>query len=177
MDGAEPVEIRRYPNRRFYDRSRKRYVTLQEIEDLVLQGQEVAIVDSRDGQDITRVILAQILMERHPHKLDCIPTGMLVGMLRASDLVLESWRAYLGQSFAALEALQKAAPLANPLGWMMPLMMGRAPAGMPREEGGESESAWKRRVAELEERIRRLEPQGPAGSSRGRRQGRSKGES
>src|SRR5215210_7820633 len=89
---VEPIAIRRYPNRRFYDRSRRRYVTLQEIEDLVLGGQTVEVRDSRTGEDLTRQILAQILLERHPEKMAMFPVAMLHSTLQANDLASEFWR-------------------------------------------------------------------------------------
>ena len=110
---AEPVEIRRYPNRRLYDRSRRRYVTLQEIEELVHQGRTVLVRDSRTGEDLTRSILTQILLERHPEKMEMFPVAMLHAILRANDLALEFLRGYLRQSLAALEAVQKAAPASS----------------------------------------------------------------
>jgi polyhydroxyalkanoate synthesis repressor PhaR len=85
-------EIRGYPNRRFYDRSRKRYLTLGEIEALVLEGKTGEVHDSRTGEDITRQILTQILMQRQPEKMDVFPVAMLHSVLRANDLAMNLWR-------------------------------------------------------------------------------------
>ena len=60
----EVVSIKRYPNRRLYDRQARRYITLQDLEDLVLQGKKIEVRDSRSGDDLTRPILTQILLER-----------------------------------------------------------------------------------------------------------------
>src|SRR5262245_37913490 len=48
---TEPIQIRRYPNRRFYDRSRSCYITLGDIEELVLEGRSIVVQDSRTGED------------------------------------------------------------------------------------------------------------------------------
>src|SRR3954464_2668608 len=141
---AEPIAIRRYPNRRFYDRSRRRYVTLQEIEDLVLQGQTVEVRDSRTGEDLTRQILAQILLERHPEKMAMFPVAMLHSILQANDLASDFWRGYLRQSLTMLDGLQKSGRLA----WMSAFAPGFLPVpGTPTAEA-EAE-ALARRVAEL----------------------------
>ena len=155
---AETIHIRRYPNRRLYDRSRQRYITLQDIEKLVLQGQTVEIQDSRTGDDLTRQILTQILLERHPDKMAMFPVGMLHSILRSNDLAVEFWRWYLRQSLAVLEALQRTGvPFALPLDWMPAFFPGAAPAGREPAEGQE---ALARRIAELEDRIEQIEARG-----------------
>ena len=50
----EVISIKRYPNRRLYDRQARRYITLQDLEDLVLQGNKIEVRDSRTGEDLTR---------------------------------------------------------------------------------------------------------------------------
>jgi len=152
---AEPVAIRRYPNRRFYDRSRQRYVTLGDIEELVRQGRTVEVRDSRTGEDLTRQVLTQILLERHPEKMELVPAALLHGLLRANDLAAEFWRAYLRQALLALEGLQRAL---DPLGWLPGRLPGR-PAPAAPAEGPE---ALARRLAALEERLARLEVPPPA---------------
>jgi polyhydroxyalkanoate synthesis repressor PhaR len=147
------IQIRRYPNRRFYDRSQRRYVTLGEIEDLVLEGRTIEVRDSRTGEDITRQILTQILLERHPDKMEFFPAAFLHALLRANDLATEFWRAYLRQAMIALDGLQRAVtPLGAPLPWFSTLFPGM-PAGSPPHDP----EVLARRLAALEGRIDRLE--------------------
>ena len=56
-----PRVIRRYANRKLYDASESRYITLQDVEALVQGGVEVRVVDNRSGEDVTQAALAQIL--------------------------------------------------------------------------------------------------------------------
>jgi polyhydroxyalkanoate synthesis repressor PhaR len=56
----------RYPNRRFYDRTRHCYITLGDMEQLIQEGQAIDVRDSRSDEDLTRQILTLILLERHP---------------------------------------------------------------------------------------------------------------
>ena len=108
----EVVSIKRYPNRRLYDRQARRYITLQDLEDLVLGGKKIEVRDSRTGEDLTRSILTQILLERHPEKMEMFPVAMLHGILQANDLVLDFLRSYLRQSLAILEQMQQPTRLA-----------------------------------------------------------------
>ena len=162
MATTDTVRIRRYPNRRLYDRNTRSYVTLQDIEDLVQQGRTIEVLDSKTGEDLTRQILTQILLERHPEKMDMFPVPMLHGLLQANDLVVEFWRSCLRQSLATLEQLQgSAAPsssLTSPLAWMSTLW----PAWPPRETATTPhEAELEERVAELEARIQQLEGENP----------------
>jgi polyhydroxyalkanoate synthesis repressor PhaR len=59
----EPKVIKRYTNRKLYDTVESRYVTLEEIAEMVKAGAEVRIVDNRSKEDLTSVTLAQIIFE------------------------------------------------------------------------------------------------------------------
>jgi polyhydroxyalkanoate synthesis repressor PhaR len=168
----EVVSIRRYPNRRLYDRQARRYITLQDLEDLVKEGKKIEVRDSKTNEDLTRAILTQILIERHPEKMEMFPVAMLHGILQANDMVLEFFRAYLRQSLSILEHMQQpAAPLAPflaPMDWMRAMMPPTLPFPIPRaaEPVGAPTSVpdLDARLSELEERIRQLEE--PARRSR-----------
>jgi polyhydroxyalkanoate synthesis repressor PhaR len=159
---TEPIQLRRYPNRRFYDRSRSCYITLGDIEDLVLQGRTIAVEDSRTGEDLTRRVLTQILLERHPEKIELFPAALLQSLLRANDLAMEFWAAYLGQALLVLEGLQRPlAPMNATPPWLSPFL----PAWLtPTAKADASVSASDNlaaRLAALEERISRLETGAP----------------
>ena len=59
----EPKVIKRYTNRKLYDTVESRYVTLDEIAEMIKAGAEVKIVDNRTKEDLTSVTLAQIIFE------------------------------------------------------------------------------------------------------------------
>jgi polyhydroxyalkanoate synthesis repressor PhaR len=67
-DGKDPKVIKRYTNRKLYDTVESRYVTLDEIAEMVKQGVEVQIVDNRSKDDLTSVTLAQIIFEEEKKK-------------------------------------------------------------------------------------------------------------
>lgn len=61
--GSEPRLIKRYANRKLYDTRDSRYVTLQQIAELVRDGEDVKIIDNKSKEDLTNVTLAQIIYE------------------------------------------------------------------------------------------------------------------
>jgi polyhydroxyalkanoate synthesis repressor PhaR len=162
--GESTVRIQRYPNRRLYDRSCRRYVTIQDIEDHILAGRTVEIRDSKTGDDLTRQVLTQILAERHPRKMEMFPVAMLHDIIRANEIGLDLWRGYMRQSLMAIEAWRNAAiPFASPLDWMSPILSAFTPLAPGPDSIG-------RRLQELSDRVRRLEatadqpPARPAGA-------------
>lgn len=56
--------IKKYPNRRLYDTTESKYVTLQDVRNLVLEGVSFCVIDKKSGDDITRNILLQIIIEQ-----------------------------------------------------------------------------------------------------------------
>ena len=61
---SEPRVIKKYPNRRLYDTEISRYITLEEVRQLVLDNIEFRVVDKRSHEDITRSILLQVIAEQ-----------------------------------------------------------------------------------------------------------------
>ena len=80
-DAREPKVIKRYTNRKLYDTVESRYVTLDEIAEMVKQGVEVKIVDNRTKEDLTSVTLAQIVFEEEK-KTSRMPLSLLREIIR-----------------------------------------------------------------------------------------------
>ena len=57
------VVVKKYENRRLYDTGASRYVNLDDVARMVREGVEVQVLDARTGEDLTRVILTQVIME------------------------------------------------------------------------------------------------------------------
>ena len=55
--------IKKYPNRRLYDTQTSAYITLADVKQLVLDGQEFKVLDAKNNEDLTRSILLQIILE------------------------------------------------------------------------------------------------------------------
>ena len=69
--------IKRYTNRKLYDTERSCYVTLDEIAEMVRDGEEVTIIDNRSGEDLTTVTLAQIVYEAEKKDRKLLPLQSL----------------------------------------------------------------------------------------------------
>ena len=57
-------KFKKYPNRRLYDMTDSTYVTVEDVRKLIVSGENIEVVDSRDGTDLTRSVLLQILAEQ-----------------------------------------------------------------------------------------------------------------
>jgi polyhydroxyalkanoate synthesis repressor PhaR len=74
--------IRRYDNRKLYDAEARRYVTLDELSRLIGGGTEVRVVEQRTGEDITTVVLAQVVLEAIKQRTATIPHQVLSRLIR-----------------------------------------------------------------------------------------------
>ncbi len=75
--------IKRYPNRKLYDTEAKRYVTLGEIADLIRSGQDIQVLDYESGQDLTTLILSQVILEQERRQSGFLPRSILSELVRA----------------------------------------------------------------------------------------------
>ncbi|HZV34316.1 MAG TPA: polyhydroxyalkanoate synthesis regulator DNA-binding domain-containing protein, partial [Verrucomicrobiae bacterium] len=57
---SKTLDIRKYPNRRYYDVTRSQHLTLEDIRELVREGHDIRVTDSKTSADITPKVLAQI---------------------------------------------------------------------------------------------------------------------
>lgn len=87
-----PLVIKRYPNRKLYDTEAKRYVTLNDIADLIQQGQEVQVVDNNTQEDLTAVTLTQIIFEQEKKQGGFLPTAVLRGLVQSGGETLNAIR-------------------------------------------------------------------------------------
>ena len=74
--------IKKYPNRRLYDTEISRYITLDEIRQLVIDGAPFEVQDSRDGNDITRSILLQVISDQEDGGNPIFSTEVLIRFIR-----------------------------------------------------------------------------------------------
>ena len=78
------VVIKKYENRRLYDTSSSRYVNLDEVAEMIRDGEDLQVVDAKSGEDLTRVVLTQIIVEGAKEKGSALPTDFLRQMIIAS---------------------------------------------------------------------------------------------
>lgn len=158
---TETISIKRYPNRRLYARNTSKYVSLPEIEEMIRQGNTVEIKDNQSGENITRTVLTQLIIDRQPEKISLFPTDMLHFIVRSNDMMSDFLRDYFRQSLTYLNYLQQhgasTPKLSSPMHWAKAWLDGLAAKSEPPPAGPDREAELAQRVAELEERIRQLE--------------------
>ncbi len=77
------IKIKKYGNRRLYDTERSRYVNLDEIAELIRQGETVQVSDVTTGEDLTRAVLLQCVLEMNQGAA-VFPAALLHRVIRAS---------------------------------------------------------------------------------------------
>ncbi len=82
--------IKRYANRKLYDTEDSRYITLEEIGQMIREGVDLKIVDNRSKGDMTTVTLAQIIFEEEKKKTH-MPLGVLRGIIRSGGETLSGF--------------------------------------------------------------------------------------
>lgn len=97
--------IKRYPNRKLYDTEAKRYITLEEVAELVRHGQDVRVTDHETGEDVTSLTLAQIILEQEKKRSGFLSISLLINLIRSSGAALEQWRKSLNQSVVNVGSL------------------------------------------------------------------------
>ena len=78
---AERV-IKKYPNRRLYDTANSSYVALADIKQLVMDGEALVVRDAKTGDDLTRSILLQIILEEESEGAPILTERMLANIIR-----------------------------------------------------------------------------------------------
>lgn len=124
---AAPITIKKYANRRLYDTETSSYVTLEDLCRMVKQDKDFVVIDAKSGEDLTRQILTQIILEQELKGVGMMPPGFLRGVIKTHDEQMgammqhyldatmksfsanqETFRKYVDESMATLNA-------ANPL--------------------------------------------------------------
>jgi len=166
---AKSILIKKYENRRLYDATNSRYVNLEEVAAFVQAGYDVRVVDVGSGEDITRVILTQIIAEGAKTPDSSFPLDILRQMVVASGRA--SQEGALRYTKAMLDLYQSTyramAPALNPFDFIQNAGSARQTAEEPghdpaphsaRADGREADEVnrLKERVAELEKLVSSL---------------------
>lgn len=88
---SKHLEIKKYPNRRYYDATRSRHLTLEEIRSLIREGHDIRVTDSKTEADITAKVLAQIILELDEEKIEAFPIALLQRLIRVNDQVIKEF--------------------------------------------------------------------------------------
>jgi polyhydroxyalkanoate synthesis repressor PhaR len=105
---SEPRVLKKYPNRRLYDTATSRYVTLEDVRRLVLDGAEFLVRDAKTDEDITRSVLLQIIAEQEEAGQPIFTIPILTQIIRFyGDAVQGLASEFLQRSLAAFGEQQQ----------------------------------------------------------------------
>ncbi len=108
-ESQEPRVIKKYPNRRLYDTELSRYITLADLQELVIAGERFVVRDTSSGEDITRNIMLQIIAERESGGDPLFTTDILSRFIRFYGASMQgAFSAYLERSLSLFDQQQKA---------------------------------------------------------------------
>lgn len=109
--GAQRV-IKKYPNRRLYDTATSTYITMGDIKQLVMEHAEFAVVDVKTGEDLTRSILLQIILEEEANGSPMFTTPVLANIIRFYGHAMQGMMGgYLEKNMQMLMDMQKQNPM------------------------------------------------------------------
>jgi polyhydroxyalkanoate synthesis repressor PhaR len=156
-DKAGIIVIKKYANRRLYDTSASRYVTLDHLRELVKEGRDFQVVDAKSGEDLTRGVLAQIIFEEESKGETLLPVEFLRQLIGFyGDSMQSMVPSYLRLSMDSF-AQQQAEMRERMTGAM----------GSPAASMQMMEEATKRNMAMFEQAMKMFSPFGAAGESAG----------
>ncbi len=106
---AQERLIRKYANRRLYDTSGSRHVTLDDLRQLVVAGEKIKVVDDKSGEDLTRSVLLQIIADQEQFGSPVLPSEVLEMIIRCSGGPMQALLSrYLEQAFTTMVRQQEA---------------------------------------------------------------------
>jgi len=88
---TDPILFKKYANRRLYNMSESKYVTLDDMSNLIRAGHDVKVIDAKTKEDVTSFILTQIILEQAKNKNILLPVPFLHFILRNGDNLLPQY--------------------------------------------------------------------------------------
>ncbi len=88
---ADKILIKKYANRRLYDTEKSAYITLDDISNIIKQGQQVEIIDAKTKEDVTAFIFTQIILEEAKNNKNFLPVPLLFLFIQYGENVLSEF--------------------------------------------------------------------------------------
>jgi polyhydroxyalkanoate synthesis repressor PhaR len=105
MSKSAKVTIKKYANRRLYDTESSAYITLDRLAQMVREGREFEVLDAKSGEDITRQVLTQIIVDEEARGSTMLPINFLKQLI---GLYGNSMQTFVPQYLeAAMDAFQR----------------------------------------------------------------------
>lgn len=107
-DSSTVRVIKKYPNRRLYDTDSSSYITLTDVKTLVMRGEPFVVRDAKSGQDLTRSILLQIILEEETAGVPLFSENMLANIIRFYGHAMQGYMgSHLEKNLQVFMDLQK----------------------------------------------------------------------
>ncbi len=107
---SDKVTIKKYANRRLYDTESSSYITLDRLAQMVRDGREFEVVDAKSGEDITRHVLTQIIVDEESRGSTMLPLNFLKQLIGLYGNSMQNFvPQYLEAAMDALKTNQSAA--------------------------------------------------------------------
>jgi polyhydroxyalkanoate synthesis repressor PhaR len=108
--------LKKYPNRRLYDTRTSSYITLADVKAMVLGGEDFEVRDAKTGEDLTRSILLQIILEEESGGVPMFSTSMLSQIIRFYGHAMQGMMgSYLEKNLQAFAEMQAQLAAQNPM--------------------------------------------------------------
>jgi polyhydroxyalkanoate synthesis repressor PhaR len=162
---AAPVVVKKYANRRLYNTESSSYVTLEDLAGMVRQGRDFVVYDAKSGDDITRSVLTQIIVEEEAKGRSMLPESFLRQLIGFyGDSLQAVVPKYLEAAMAgfARQQEQMRRSMEQAMGGFMPF-----PSAFGLEEMGKQNMAMMERAMSLFSPFRPGDAPGPAGAQPG----------
>jgi polyhydroxyalkanoate synthesis repressor PhaR len=96
---SEERLIKKYANRRLYDAAQSRHITIDDIRNMVIQGLRVKVIEDKSNEDITRLVLLQVIADQEQFGRPILSTALLESMIRFYGNSMQSYfSSYLEKS-------------------------------------------------------------------------------
>ena len=100
--------IKKYPNRRLYDTKTSSYITLADVKQMVLKQEDFQVLDAKTGDELTRQILLQIILEEESGSVPMFSSDLLSQMIRSYGGAMQGFMgSYLEKNVEAFQQMQK----------------------------------------------------------------------
>jgi polyhydroxyalkanoate synthesis repressor PhaR len=114
---SEERLIKKYANRRLYDAAQSRHITIDDIRNMVIAGVRVKVIEDKSNEDITRLVLLQVIADQEQFGRPILSTSLLESMIRFYGNSMQGlFSSYLEKSvetFIRQQELMQAKPLAE----------------------------------------------------------------
>lgn len=108
MNGDDIRVIKKYPNRRIYDTHSSKYIKIDDIRDMIVEGIPFVVLDSKTGEDVTRSVLLQLIIEQESENNPLFTTENLKTFIRYyGQGPHQPFAEYMNQSLAFFQHQQE----------------------------------------------------------------------